>query len=137
MGRPLAQRLVAMLAIIGDIAHADDGPCIFVPLQLVSEANQREHHMVKHRRKKQQQLAVHYALMAVRPTVLFPLLVTLTRVGGRKMDDDNNVSSMKACRDAVAKYLGVDDGDERRVTWAYGQRPGGKVKGCEIRMEAR
>lgn len=45
-----------------------------------------------------------------------PCEVTITRVGPRVLDDDNAVASCKGVRDAVAAWLGVDDGDAR-VTW--------------------
>ena len=52
-----------------------------------------------------------------------PLEVELVRVAPRSLDSDNLTSSLKAVRDGVADWLGVDDGDER-VRWTYGQRKG-------------
>ena len=45
-----------------------------------------------------------------------PWRVVIVRVGPRPMDDDNRIASAKGCRDAVAAWLGVDDGDGR-VVW--------------------
>lgn len=52
-----------------------------------------------------------------------PVHVVLNRVGNNKrpMDDDNLRSAFKYVRDAVALWLGVDDGDTDNVTWGYGQ----------------
>lgn len=49
--------------------------------------------------------------------------MTLTRIAPRELDGDNLQSSLKACRDGVADWLGVDDRDPR-VTWSYAQRRG-------------
>lgn len=48
-------------------------------------------------------------------------VVTLTRVSPGKLDDDNLVGSLKYVRDAVALWLGVDDGS-RRVKFTYADR---------------
>lgn len=60
----------------------------------------------------------------------FPIEVTLTRVGVRKLDSDNLASAFKHVRDGIAEYVGVDDGDER-WTWNYAQRTPTKVKAVE------
>jgi hypothetical protein len=102
---------------------------IEVPLTLPSVANMREHWSAKARRVKAQRLAVAWCLKAALLTDLVGrvaghrVAVTLTRVAPRKLDSDNLVSACKACRDQVAEYLGVDDGDSR-VTWRYGQLKG-------------
>jgi hypothetical protein len=56
---------------------------------------------------------------AARPA--FPCVITLTRVGVKRMDTDNLASALKACRDGVAEWLGIDDGDPR-IEWRYAQR---------------
>ena len=54
-----------------------------------------------------------------------PVKVRLVRVGGRRMDaHDNLPAAFKAVVDAIADWLGVDDGDADRVRWSYAQRPG-------------
>lgn len=45
-----------------------------------------------------------------------PLTVVLTRVSGGRIDSDNLSTALKGPRDAVAYWLGVDDGDPA-VTW--------------------
>lgn len=106
-------------------------------VRVVSESNEREHHMAKWRRGKAQQKTVRLLLslaLSFEP-IAGPWAVTLTRLigpRGKVLDDDNNVGGFKMVRDQVAKCLDVDDGDPR-VTWAYDQRKD-KAWGIEIRI---
>lgn len=88
----------------------------------VSESNTREHWAPKASRAKVQRAA---ATLVTRSTLLCPLpiVVTLTRIAPRALDDDNLRGALKATRDGVADAFGVRDNDPR-VTWAYGQRKG-------------
>ena len=61
-----------------------------------------------------------------------PWVVTLTRHGPRKLDDDNLSAAFKRIRDGVADALGVDDGNRRRVRWEYKQRRGAYEVGISI-----
>jgi hypothetical protein len=63
-----------------------------------------------------------------------PCVVTLTRYSAKKPDDENSSHSLKAVRDAVADWLGVDDGDETKVRWRY-RRAAGWVACVRIRVE--
>jgi hypothetical protein len=56
-----------------------------------------------------------------------PVDVHLTRYASRALDSDNLVGSMKHVRDAVAHWLGIDDGDPR-VSYQVGQRIAAKPK---------
>lgn len=98
---------------------------VFVPIKTVSEANQREHWAVKHKRKKDQQEEVSAALQnALRGRrVQMPCTVTLTRIGPKALDTDNLAGAMKHAQDEVARKLGIDDGDVEKVKWVYQQRP--------------
>jgi hypothetical protein len=103
-----------------------------LPVTTVSETNQRCHWTVKARRVKTQRYAVAYCWLAL-PVAMrvgivqcidtFGLTVTLVRVGGRRMDDDNLRAAFKAIRDELAKQMAVDDGDPA-VRWNYRQQPG-------------
>lgn len=107
----------------------------YVPTKLVSEANMREHWAIKNKRKKSQQRAVELVWLAQRIRVAPPVVVHLTRVGVRKLDSDNLAGSCKGVRDQIAKMIGVDDGDERKVRWEYSQRKGlPKEYGLEVRI---
>lgn len=99
-----------------------------VEIRTVSETNQREHHMVRHRRRKAQRRSTFLGLLAAgrkasvdAPGV--PLMVRLTRIAPRGLDTDNLGSSLKAIRDGVADWLGRDDGDPT-ILWEYEQRRG-------------
>lgn len=106
---------------------------LIVPVRVVSAANAREHWAARSRRVKGERIAVAAALFAAMPAApaFDRVVVTLTRLGGRRWDDDNNVSGLKGARDSVAEWLRVDDGDPR-VTFAYAQEPGGA---CGVRIE--
>lgn len=52
-----------------------------------------------------------------------PLVVTITRVGPRRLDDDNLAAACKYVRDQIAAEVGVDDGSPL-YTWQYEQRAG-------------
>ncbi|MBU6278581.1 MAG: hypothetical protein KGN78_05000 [Actinomycetales bacterium] len=93
-------------------------------MKLISEANQREHWAIKNKRKKAQQRAVELTWLAGRYRVAPPVCITLTRVGVRRLDPDNLAGSCKHVQDALAKCIGVDDGDFRKVRWIYEQRKG-------------
>lgn len=113
-----------------------------LPCVVVSEANRRDHWAARRRRFKSQVDAFHRAIWSLRlelhgPDLVRPELrpvVTLTRLGGKALDTDNLAGAFKGLRDAVAAWLGVDDGDAR-VSWRYGQEPGGSV-GVRVELEA-
>lgn len=98
-----------------------------IPLALPSAANLREHWAQKARRVKAQRATMAAHLLSAdvfgleRPPL--PVSVSLTRVSPRTLDDDNAVAAMKAPRDEIARWLGVDDADPR-VEWRYGQAKG-------------
>lgn len=107
---------------------------LVVPLRVVSAANAREHWAVRSRRVEAERLTVRGAFSAANlthPPYFVRAAVTLTRLGGRRWDDDNNVSGLKGVRDEVAAWLRVDDGDPR-VAFGYAQEPGGP---CGVRIE--
>ena len=97
-------------------------------LQTVSEANRREHWASRARRVKMQRAATTMALRQYGH--LLPELrdaatiyVLLVRVSPRRLDDDNLRGALKAVRDAVAAWVGIDDGSPR-WKWEYAQRKG-------------
>ncbi len=50
-----------------------------------------------------------------------PLRVVITRMAPRSLDDDNAARAAKSVRDAVAAWLGVDDGNRKLVVWEVEQ----------------
>lgn len=60
-----------------------------------------------------------------------PLLVIITRVGPRKLDDDNLVGACKYIRDQIATIIGIDDGSPLYI-WHYEQKIGSYSVEVEI-----
>ncbi len=108
---------------------------ILVPLRTVSGLNAREHHMARARRVKaeRRQVAWHLHVLApIKPKV--PCVVTLTRIApSNGLDGDNCQGALKAVRDEVAAWLGVDDKRADLVRYEYDQRRG--PWGVEIRFQ--
>jgi hypothetical protein len=104
--------------------------CVLVPVRTVTESNTCEHWRKKNARAQQQKAATYRALAwewsasdrggQARPTL--PCEVTLTRRSCSTMDDDNLVSSQKHVRDAIAKWIGIDDKHSHIVRYAYAQQ---------------
>ena len=94
------------------------------PIRIESEANRREHWAARHRRAKAQRAAIGAALLLAGQPPSPPLVVVLTRIGPKLLDTDNLAGGFKAVRDAIAEWLGVDDGPTSRVEWRYEQRRG-------------
>lgn len=114
---------------------------LYVPIELVSELNQREHWAKAARRKKHQreQVRLHWKREGA-PLVEPPITMRLTRfhTARRKIRDfDNLVSSFKAVTDEMAAILGVDDA---HIRWpalrseAYRQEAAGAM-GVNIEVE--
>lgn len=98
-----------------------------LPLRLVPAVNSREHWRKVAARAQVQKLtttAIGRASLARGPALAPPYRVTIVRIGPRRMDSDNAVGSAKAVRDSIARMLGVDDGDEARITFDYGRKIG-------------
>lgn len=124
--RPTTQKMLALYAEQYDFGDHSEVR-LTTPLQLVSEANQREHWSARYHRKKEQQSFMEQVLpMAGR--LMKGACVSLIRLEryGRKMDADNNTASFKHVQDAIAAWLGADDGD---LEWAYAQAV--DAEGCK------
>jgi len=110
--------------------HLTEPFTVTIPLATCSEGNRtgltRGAAIAKSRRIKQQRRIVTeyltYDACSVPRDV--PLTVTLTRISPRALDPGDNLpSALKACRDAVAAFLGIDD-RHPHVQWNYAQRRG-------------
>ena len=99
------------------------GVTLWVPgLRLRSEPNEGGGLRARVARKAAVKAAVRDALKLVAVCGWrFPLRVSFRRVGKRLLDGDNLQGALKVSRDVVAEWVGVDDGDEARVTWHYAQ----------------
>lgn len=95
-----------------------------VPIRLPSLANLRMGWRQMAKLKKKQRMATTVCLRATDSEIPPPpLLVTITRVGPRRLDDDNLASACKYVRDQIAAEVGIDDGSDQ-YTWVYEQRIG-------------
>jgi hypothetical protein len=61
--------------------------------------------------------------------------VTLTAYLARRVDLDNLAGALKPLQDAVAGWLGIDDGDER-LRWEYGQVETRGAEGVTVKIES-
>lgn len=105
-----------------------------IPIKLPSLPNERMHWRALVRIKHEQQLATHLCMMdKVVPPM--PLTITITRVGPRKLDDDNLAASCKFVRDQIARMVGTDDGSPL-YEWQYEQRFD-KSYGVDVEIEGR
>lgn len=114
-----------------------------VPLPSLS--NMREHPFVRSARVAVVHELVGKALAAqpVQPHQLLVggkvLVVRLTRLAPKTLDDDNLASALKAARDAVAQWLAVDDRQHLRVRYFpyQGQRAAVKLAPTGRQRKAR
>lgn len=100
---------------------------ITVPLETRSELNQRGHWATRHRRTKlANELVFDTLALLSRPPNLDTrhALVTMTRVGGSHLDDDNRSGALKAVRDSVARWMGLRSDDHPHVRWRTTERAG-------------
>jgi hypothetical protein len=95
---------------------------IELPWRINTTSNAKGHWRPRARMAQQQRRNARYvlALIGARPKYEPPIVVTLTRIGPRKLDSDNNVSAFKHIRDGVADFLGIDDGSDL-IRWEYAQ----------------
>lgn len=97
-----------------------------IPGLRLASLNVREHWATRARRVARERNLVTLVLrgtVAAQMMLVAPLVVTITRIGPRRLDDDNATGSAKAVRDAIATALGVDDRDDR-VCWRVEQASG-------------
>jgi len=108
-------------------------------LRLVSESNQREHHMARARRVMHQR---DIACMCTRVPIVrekpqLPLVVTLTRIAPRALDAHDNLrASFKAVADGVTDALGLKTDRVEGLSFEYAQARG-KAREYGVRVEIR
>ena len=102
---------------------------ITIPLEVMSEANRREHYMAKARRVKCQRQRTWAALAQMHGGSVRhsppPAVVRLTRLMGHRQRpfdaDDNLRAAFKAVKDEICSFFSVDDGPKCPIRWEYGQ----------------
>lgn len=96
-----------------------------IPMRTGKGLNDRGHWRAVATKVKAQRLAVGWALLQLKKPTEFPLIVVLRRVApSAGLDDDNLPGSLKATRDAIAAWLGVDDRLRDVVRYVYEQKRG-------------
>jgi hypothetical protein len=107
-----------MMAVAGEtITLLADMP----GLRLGRGLNDREGHWARARRVKAEHHTVAWSL-ATRTRPSLPCVIRITRLApGNGLDDDNLQGACKAVRDAVAKWIGVDDREVGAVRYEYAQ----------------
>jgi hypothetical protein len=114
------------------------GVTVYALVRTVSEMNARGHWAKRQRRKRDQATGVAIAFSPMLPLVRLippPYLVTMTRIGGRMLDDDNLAGALKAVQDSVARILDVDDGDRDAVRWVRGQLVGKELRAAKLAIK--
>lgn len=109
---------------------------LHIPIRLRSLLNTRMHWRAMARLKKEQRKATKLSLVgkSLPPP---PLIVTITRIGPRKLDGDNLQGACKYVRDQIAEHVGIDDGSPL-YTWTYKQRNDGRHQyGVEVEIVSR
>jgi hypothetical protein len=95
-----------------------------LPIDTLSELNTHEHWTLKARRVKRQRREAHKICLisgkGFKLSETSKIEITLTRLAPRTLDSDNLVGALKAVRDGVADWLGIDDGSDR-IIWNYNQ----------------
>ena len=113
------------------------GKYFILPIKLECATNKREAWYVTLPKKRAQRYEAKFTTLAAFPfRKVFGkrFVITITRYGLRKMDDDNLATSAKYVRDGIADALGIDDGDSR-IKWEYKQEIG-KAYGCKVQIRS-
>lgn len=97
---------------------------VTLPIKITSPANGSHGHWAADaKRRKDQRTITKWGLMG-QPKPPLPVVVTLTRIGVRDLDDDNLAAGFKSVRDEVAAWLGCGDSKRDPITWVYEQQRG-------------
>jgi hypothetical protein len=102
---------------------------IYVATKTTNPLNgSHQHWRVKAAQRKKQRAAVIEAVADLEPwTGGFPVSITLVRVApSNGLDDDSLPASMKAVRDQLTEWLGLDDDRTPLIKWRYDQRRGAR-----------
>jgi hypothetical protein len=115
----------------------------FIPIPAIAELNRKGEHWTK--AKERHDLQKRRTWIALRcleldeqaaiRAISHPVVV-LTVVSLKKLDDDNLVGAVKYYRDEVARFLDIDDGDERIQFVVKQKRPGkGEIPGVWVEFQ--
>lgn len=105
---------------------------VFIPMRTVPGMNVREHFRTRAKRVSAEKECVAWELHRMQKPPI-PCSVLLTRSApSNGLDDDNLAGALKSVRDAVATWLGVDDGKRETVRYRYSQKRGPWGVGIEF-----
>lgn len=127
---------VAKARARGELVEASahrDGPRVTVVakgLRLDATPNARAHWSATAKKRAREREVITRALAGITPPA-GPWRVVITRIGPRVLDDDNRTAAAKGTRDAIAAWLGVDDGDSC-VAWEV---RGEVARGYAVRVQ--
>lgn len=105
---------------------------VTIPLRLGTGLNEREHWRVKASRVAAERSRVAWSLLG-KTLPRLPAVITMTRIGKRKMDAGNLSGALKGVQDELAKLYGEDDGSDL-YEWRYEQEIGTEFA---VRIEIR
>ena len=117
---------------------------VTTPIRVVNELNAHTHWRVRAKRAKAQHIIVAAYLRCAADSAansdtaratFGALAVTMVRLSPRSYDSDGTTASMKHVRDAIAKWLGRDDGPKAGVRWTAAWERSKEV-GVRITIEA-
>lgn len=108
--------------------------CVAFAIQCRNTRNLRDDPWTQNRRAKTEKeiTTVH---LAGKDLPALPAVVTLTRFGPKRMDDDGNVASLKHVQDAIAALYGVDDGSDLYL-WRYAQEAPGHAYAVKVEIQS-
>jgi hypothetical protein len=96
-----------------------------IPIKTVNESNTTRQGAWRARSKRSKanrsSARLHASAAHHGPRVKLPCVITMTRLSAGTLDDDGLRSALKATRDGIADWLGVDDGDVDLVRFKYEQ----------------
>lgn len=107
---------------------------LHIPIRLPSLLNLREHWSRTIKLKQLHKMATNLVL-STKDIPSPPLTVTITRLGPRRLDDDNLAGACKYIRDAIANKVGIDDGSSQ-YTWIYKQAIS-RIYGIDVEIVSR
>lgn len=114
--------------IAPELVRNDSVIIMEIAIETTYEGNKKQHWSQRARRFKRQekaftQFVVAHGLFNTGKKIVGPISVLLTRIGGRRMDEGDNLPmSLKHVRDCVAKWIHRNDNDPS-IAWDCAQEP--------------
>lgn len=108
---------------------------VIIPIRISSPLNGSQGNFWKDaKERKKQRTAVAWSLRQCAPLPSPPVVVTMTRIAPRELDDDNLAGAFKSIRDETASALGCGDSVRDPIQWVYKQV---KAKGYAVEINIK